>query len=62
MYYKGKDKEEMTIKVPFDVICTNCGSHNVDVTAFEYWNLGITCKNCGSYLEHGSYNPTRYCE
>lgn len=33
-----------------------------DVTAFEHWDLGITCKNCGSYLEYGSYNPTRYCE
>lgn len=59
MYYKGKNKEEAR-EVPFEVICTNCGSHNVDVTAFEHWDLEIKCRNCGSRLEYGSYNPTKY--
>lgn len=60
MYYRGKSKEE-TREVPFDIICTNCGSHNVTVTAFEYFDLGIKCNNCGSYLgDYGRYNPTAY--
>lgn len=59
MYYRGKNKEEIK-EVPFDVICTNCGSHNVKVTAFEHWDLEIKCNVCGSYLSYGSYNPTEY--
>lgn len=59
MYYKGKSKEEIK-EVPFDVICTNCGSHNVQVTAYEHLDLGIRCQHCGSYLTYGSYNPTTY--
>lgn len=58
MYYKGRSKEEK--EIPFDVICTNCGSHNVTVTAFEYWDLGIKCNSCGSYLSYGRYNPETY--
>ena len=61
MYHKGKSKEEIN-EVPFEVICTNCGSHNVTVTAFGYWDLEIKCNNCGSYLIYGSYNPTTYKE
>ena len=61
MYHKGKRKEEIK-EVPFEVICTNCGSHNVTVTAFEHWDLEIKCNNCGSYLSYGSYNPTTYKE
>ena len=58
MYYKGRSKEEK--EIPFDVICTNCGSHNVTVTAFEYWDLEIKCNSCGSYLSCGRYNPETY--
>lgn len=59
MYYRGRVKEEK--EVPFDIICTNCGSHNVTVTAFEYFDLGIRCNDCGSYLgDYGRYNPTAY--
>lgn len=61
MYRKGKRKEEIK-EVPFEVICTNCGSRNVAVTAFEHWDLEIKCNNCGSYLSYGSYNPTTYKE
>ena len=59
MYHRGKSKEEIK-EVPFDVICTNCGSHNVTITAFEHWDLEIKCNNCGSYLSYGRYNPTTY--
>ena len=59
MYYRGKSKEEVK-EVPFKVTCTNCGSHNVDVIAFEYWDLEIKCKSCGSYLSCGKYNPTTH--
>ena len=60
MYYRGTVKENK--KPPFEVICTNCGSHNVDVTALEYYDLAIKCNRCGSYLSYGSYNETRYEE
>ena len=59
MYHRGTIKEEIK-EVPFDVICTNCGSHDVTVTAYEHFDLGITCNTCGSYLSYGSYNPTTY--
>ena len=60
MYYKGKSKEEVKKEAPFEVICTNCGSHDVNVTAFEHWDLEIKCNRCGSYLLYGSYNETTY--
>lgn len=60
MYYRGRNVEEMNREVPFDVICTNCGSHDVNVTAFEHWDLEIKCNSCGSYLTYGRYNPTEY--
>ena len=60
MYYRGKNMEEMNKRIPFDVICTNCGSHNVTVTAFEHWDLEIKCNSCGSYLTYGRYNPMSY--
>lgn len=59
MYYIGNKKDENK-EIPFDVICTNCGSHNVTVTAFEHWDLGIKCNSCGSYLSYGRYNPLYY--
>ena len=60
MYYRGKSKEETSKNIPFEVICTNCGSNNVDVMAFEHWDLEIKCRSCGSRLDYGCYNPTKY--
>ena len=57
MYIKGKIKEVVK-EVPFDIVCNNCGSHNV--TAWAYEDLEIECENCGSYLIDGKYNPTDY--
>lgn len=59
MYHKTNYNEKKK-DVPFLVECTNCGSHNVEVTAFEYWDLEIKCNKCGSYLSVGRYNETRY--
>ena len=59
MYHRGAIEKE-TKEAPFEVICTNCGSHNVDVIALEYFDLAIRCKSCGSYLSYGTYNPTTY--
>ena len=59
MYHKGTSREEAK-EIPFDITCTNCGSHNVDVIAFEHWDLEIRCKSCGSYLDCGCYNPIKY--
>ena len=61
MYCRGKSKEEIK-DVPFDVVCNNCGSHNVTITAFEHLDLEIKCEKCGSYLTYGRYNTIKYEE
>lgn len=58
MYYRGTKKEDVV--VPFEIKCTNCGSHDVNVIACEYYDLCIECNKCGSHLETGSYNETEY--
>lgn len=59
MYYEGRHPEDIKPK-PFAVICNNCGSHNVSVTAYEFHDLGISCHCCGAFLSVGSYNETKY--
>lgn len=59
MYHRGKEVFELK-EVPFIIKCTNCGSHDVNVIAFEHWDLEIRCRRCGSYLEAGTYNETVY--
>lgn len=61
MYTKGRNIKEEKPR-PFTVICNHCGSHDVTVTAFEYYDLGIKCNNCGSFLNYGSYNEKEYRE
>ena len=61
MYHRGENLNEIN-DVPFRIECTNCGSHDVDVIAFEHWDLEIKCKRCGSYLDVGMYNETTYKE
>lgn len=61
MYHRGENLYEIK-DVPFEIKCTNCGSHNVDVIAFEHWDLEIKCRRCGSYLDVGMYNETTYKE
>ena len=61
MYTKGRDLNEDK-STPFTVICNDCGSHNVTVTAFEYYDLQIKCNNCGACLSYGSYNENTYRE
>lgn len=58
MYYRGSVKNKL--EAPFIIQCTNCGSHNVDVLAFDNHDLEIKCKQCGSYLDIGTYNETTY--
>ena len=60
MYYRGRSKEEVEKETPFTVICNNCGSHDVTVTACEYHDLDIKCNRCGSYLGCGIYNEATY--
>ena len=56
MYYSGEKG-----KIPFEIKCTNCGSHNVDIDSFEDGELCIECNNCGMYLnDTGSYNEANY--
>ena len=61
MYYEGKKREEVK-KKPFTIICNNCGSHQVTVTALEYYDLSIHCLTCGAHLSYGSYNEHEYNE
>lgn len=61
MYTKGRNVKKEKPK-PFTVICNNCGSHDVTVTACEYFDLEIKCNNCGSYLNYGRYNERSYHE
>ena len=61
MYTKGRNMRTEKPK-PFTVICNNCGSHDVTITAFEHYDLGIKCYNCGAYLNYGSYNEKEYRE
>lgn len=56
MYYSGEVN-----KIPFEIRCTNCGSHNVDIDSFEDGELCIECNNCKMYLnDTGSYNETKF--
>ena len=58
-YRKGKTKKEC--KAPFEIKCSNCGSHNVTVTAFEYRDLEIRCRSCGNVIDDiGTYNEMNY--
>ena len=43
MYHKVEYLSENNF-VPFEIRCTNCGSHNVEVFAYEYKDLGIICR------------------
>lgn len=61
MYHKTEYNTEKK-NVPFIIQCTNCGSHNVDVTAFDHWDLVISCCKCKSFLDVGKYNETTYHE
>lgn len=49
MKRKGSRRQAFTIR------CNNCGSTHVQVTAFEHWDLGIQCMNCGKYENVGCY-------
>lgn len=60
MYHRGERTDKVITEAPFEISCTNCGSHDVDVIAFEHWDLEIRCNKCGSYLDAGKYNETKF--
>ena len=45
-------------KHPFAITCRKCGSNDVTVTAYEYYDLGIKCNSCGCSINCGSYHTT----
>lgn len=57
MYYNWIPQEN--IRAPFEIVCTICGSHNVDIFAEGYLMLEIICRNCGATLECGEYNEVK---
>lgn len=61
MYHRGEKLNEIR-DVPFRIECTNCGSHDVNVVAFDHLDLEIKCRRCNSYLDVGKYNETTYKE
>lgn len=61
MYQYRKSKNKKEDKAPFEIRCTKCGSHNVEVFAFEYRDLGIRCRSCGQNVNDiGIYNEMNY--
>jgi len=62
MYERGRKTKSKIFNTPFTVICNNCGSHDVTITAFEFHDLEIKCRECGAYLSYGSYNENEYYE
>ena len=61
MYTKGRDLAEEK-PTPFTIRCNHCRSHQVRVTALEYYDLSITCLTCGAHLSCGSYYESVYHE
>ena len=58
----AKNQETDTKAKPFTITCNNCGGHNVTVTAYEYYDLGVICHGCKTFLNCGSYNEAKYTE
>ena len=46
-------------KHPFAVICRECGSNDITITAFEYLDLEICCNSCGKTVSCGRYHTLR---
>ena len=55
-----EEKNEKKNEAPFEVICSKCGSHNVNVAAFDFLDLEIKCKNCGNHIVYGCYNEVSF--
>lgn len=47
---------------PFEIECTNCRSHDVDVRALKRNQFEIRCNKCDSYLNSNSYNELTFRE
>lgn len=62
MYYRNENYNKATKLKPFTIVCNNCKSTDVTVTACEYYDLEIKCNCCGSYISVGRYNEHRYNE
>ena len=54
-YEERKSKMDRKTKHPFAITCRKCGSNDVVVIAYEYRDLGIRCRCCGSSVNCGTY-------
>lgn len=52
----GNERMDSKRKHPFAITCRKCGSNRVKVIAFEYKDLELKCKSCGSYVDCGYYD------
>lgn len=64
MYYDYKknknNKMDGKTKHPFVITCRKCGGNDVEVYAHDNHDLSIKCKDCGLYLNCGSYHTKEY--
>lgn len=52
---KTKKKMDSKKKHPFAITCRRCGSNSVVVSAFDYGDVELRCKSCGSSCNCGCY-------
>lgn len=52
----GNEKMDSKRKHPFAITCRKCGSNRVKVIAFDYRDLELRCKSCGSNCTCGIYD------
>lgn len=55
-YERYNNRMDSKRKHPFAITCRKCGSNSVNVIAYEYRDLGIKCKRCGSFVSCGIYD------
>ena len=48
-------KMDSKTKHPFAITCRKCGSNDIMVIAYEYYDLGIECRSCGYRIDCGAY-------
>lgn len=40
----------------FEIICKNCGSHDVSISSYDLGYISLECNDCGNLCECGYYN------
>ena len=56
----AKSKMDSKKKHPFVITCRKCGSNSCVAYAYEYHDLSIWCKSCGTRVDCGAYHTDEY--